>query len=103
MKFFKIISLIIKLIILALLLVLAFINTDRVHFAYLPGQAVELPLIVVMFGMFVIGAVFGMFAMFGRILRLRSENNRLRHEVEKTARLTTQDLSAPQPIEGAHK
>ncbi|RRD90734.1 LapA family protein [Conchiformibius steedae] len=103
MKFFKIISLIIKLFILLLLLVLAFINTNRVNFAYLPGQEVQLPLIVVMFSMFVIGAVFGMFAMFGRILRLRSENNRLRHEVEKTARLTTQDLSAPQPIEGAHK
>lgn len=95
MKFLKIISLIIKIFILVLLLILAFINTNKVHFSYLPGQAVDVPLILILFGMFVIGAVFGIFAMFGRLLRLRSENNRLRAEVHRAARLTTQDITAP--------
>lgn len=95
MKFLKIFSLIIKGIILVLLLILAFINTERVKFTYLPGQAIEQPLIVVLFGMFVVGCLFGVLAMFGRLLRLRAENHRLRAEVQKSARLTTQDIAAP--------
>ncbi|QMT32495.1 LapA family protein [Alysiella filiformis] len=95
MKFLKIVSWGIKFIILAILLILAFINTNAVQFSYLPGQSLNLPLIVVLFGMFVVGAIFGVFAMFGRLLRLRSEVARLRGEVQKTARLTRQDLSAP--------
>lgn len=95
MKFLKIFFLIFKLIILLILLILAFINIHTIKFNYLPGQEVQWPLIAVMFLMFVIGALFGIFAMFGRILRLRSENNRLRHEVQKTARLATQDIAAP--------
>lgn len=91
------ISWFVKIIILLLFLALALSNMQTVDFYYLPAQGVHVPLIVIMFGMFVVGAVFGMFAMFGRILRLRSENNRLRNEVEKTARLTTQDISAPTP------
>ncbi|MDO5357011.1 MAG: lipopolysaccharide assembly protein LapA domain-containing protein [Conchiformibius sp.] len=95
MKVLKIISWVVKALILLLLLVLAFINTQKVNFSYLPGQSVDMPLIVILFGAFVVGTVFGIFAMFGRLLRLRGECGRLRHEVRKTARLTTQDLSAP--------
>lgn len=97
MKILKMISWLVKALILILLIILALSNTAAVEFFYLPGQAIGLPLIAVMFGMFVIGAVFGIFAMFGRILRLRGENNRLRAEVQKSARLTTQDLAAPAP------
>lgn len=95
MKILKTISLIIKVLILLLLLIVAAMNTQSVRFTYLPEQAVDVPLIVILFGGFVVGTVFGLFAMFGRLLRLRSENNRLRHEVQKTARLATQDISAP--------
>lgn len=95
MKVLKIVSWTVKLAILLLLLLLAFINTNKVDFSYLPGQSLNLPLIVVFFGAFVVGAVFGIFAMFGRLLRLRGECGRLRQEVKKTARLTTQDLAAP--------
>ena len=93
MKLMKIISWIIKGVILLLLLIVAFLNTQNVQFTYLPEQSTQLPLIV--FGGFVVGAVFGLFAMFGRLLRLRSENNRLRNEVQKSARLTTEAISAP--------
>ncbi|EFG31525.1 hypothetical protein HMPREF9021_00795 [Simonsiella muelleri ATCC 29453] len=95
MKLMKIISWIIKGVILLLLLIVAFLNTQNVQFTYLPEQSTQLPLIVIVFGGFVVGAVFGLFAMFGRLLRLRSENNRLRNEVQKSARLTTEAISAP--------
>ncbi|UOO82635.1 lipopolysaccharide assembly protein LapA domain-containing protein [Uruburuella testudinis] len=91
----KIVYSIIKLLILLVFLILAVSNTQTVPFFYLPGQEVDLPLIVVLFGAFVIGAVFGLFALFGRLLALRSENSRLRAEVKKSARLTEQDLAAP--------
>ena len=91
----KLFYLIIKAIVLIFFLILTLINFQRVPFSYLPSQQMELPLIVVMFGMFVVGAIFGMFALFGRLLRLRSENARLRAEVQKSARLATQDIAAP--------
>ena len=80
----KLIYTIIKILILLVFLLLAITNTHTVSFFYLPGQNVNLPLIVVLFGAFIIGIVFGMFALFGRLLSLRSENNRLRTEVKKT-------------------
>ncbi|MDO5640624.1 MAG: lipopolysaccharide assembly protein LapA domain-containing protein [Neisseria sp.] len=91
----KIVYTIIKLLILLVFLILAVSNTQTVQFFYLPGQEVSLPLIVVLFGAFVIGAVFGLFALFGRLLALRSENSRLRAEVKKHGRLSGQDLAAP--------
>ena len=39
--------------------------------------------------------IFFLIALFGRLLRLRSENARLRAEVQKSARLATQDIAAP--------
>lgn len=95
MKILKTISWIIKGFILLLLLIMAAMNTQSVRFTYLPEQAVDVPLIVILFGGFVVGTIFGLFAMFGRLLRLRSETHRLRHEVQKTARLASQDIAAP--------
>ncbi|MDO4997619.1 MAG: lipopolysaccharide assembly protein LapA domain-containing protein [Neisseria sp.] len=88
----KFIYLIIKILILLLLLVLAVSNTQSTAFFYLPGQQIDLPLIAILFVAFVVGTIFGILAMFGRLLRLRAENNRLRSEVKKTARLNEQDL-----------
>ena len=89
----KLISTIIKILILLVFLLLAITNTHTVSFFYLPGQNINLPLIVVLFGAFIIGIVFGMFALFGRLLILRSENNRLRAEVKKYAHLSEKDLT----------
>ena len=99
----KIISGIVKILILLVFLVLALSNTQVVEFFYLPAQPVELPLIAVLFGAFVIGAVFGVFALFGRLMALRSENNRLRSEVKKSARVTEQDLAVPAVLPPEHK
>lgn len=90
----KLISTIIKILILLVFLLLAITNTHTVSFFYLPGQNINLPLIVVLFGAFIIGIVFGMFALFGRLLSLRSENNRLRAEVKKHAHLSEKDLTS---------
>ena len=92
----KTISTIIKFIILAIFVIFALINTTKTTFFFLPNQSVELPLIVILFGAFVAGSIFGVFALFGRLLRLRNENARLRAEVQKNARLTAQDIAAPQ-------
>lgn len=91
----KIVSLIIKVILLVFFVILALINTQKIPFFYVPGQQIEWPLIVVLFISLIIGAVLGIFSMFGRLLRLRAENNRLRAEVQKSARLNSQDISAP--------
>lgn len=91
----KIIALVIKAFVLLFFLILALVNTQIVPFSYVPGQQVQWPLIVVLFLAFILGAVFGIFALFGRLLRLRSENSRLRAEVQKAARLDTQDIAAP--------
>ena len=91
----KIISGIIKILVLLVFLVLALSNTQTVQFFYLPAQPVDLPLISVLFGAFVIGAVFGLLALFGRLMSLRGENNRLRSEVKKSARITERDLAVP--------
>lgn len=93
----KIVYLIIKIMILLVFLLLAVSNTQVVSFFYLPGQSVELPLIVVLFGAFVIGILFGIFALFGRLLGLRSEANRLRAEVKKHGRMTEQDIQKATP------
>lgn len=86
---------IVKIIILLAFLILAVSNTQSVQFFYLPAQSVEVPLIVVLFGAFVIGSVFGLFALFGRLLALRGENNRLRGEVKKSARADIPAVTQP--------
>lgn len=88
----------IKFILLIFFLILAIINTQVVPFFYVPGAQVRWPLIAILFLSFIVGAIFGIFAMFGRLLRLRNENSRLRSEVQKSARLSTQDITAPPPV-----
>ena len=91
----KTVYLIIKIIVLLVFLLLAVSNTQAVQFFYLPGQEVSLPLILVLFGAFLVGAVFGLLALFGRPLSLRNEHARLRAEVKKSARLSSHDVAAP--------
>lgn len=87
----KIISNIIKLIILVFFLILAVMNTHSVAFSYLPGLEITWPLIAILFVVFIIGVVFGIFSMLGRVLRLRSENNQLQTELKKVKQLVEQN------------
>ncbi|MDK4684597.1 lipopolysaccharide assembly protein LapA domain-containing protein [Kingella negevensis] len=99
----KLFANIIKFIILIIFVIFALINTDKVPFSYLPSQKIDIPLIVVLFSFFVLGAIVGVFSMFGRLLRLRNQNARLRSEVQKSARLATQDIAAPAPAKTESK
>ena len=90
----KLFSLIIKLLLLAVFIILAAFNTHIVSFSYLPGSEIRMPLILLLLAFFIVGAVFGVFAMFGRLLSLRHENNRLRNEVRKNARIAQEQLQA---------
>lgn len=93
----KPIYLIIKILILLVFIVLSAINTHSVPFSWLPGSTAELPLIVLLLAFFVVGAAFGVLAMFGRLLSLRHENNRLRSEVKKNARVAREELAVSAP------
>jgi len=108
--FFTNFFLIIKVLIFLVFLLLAVSNIQTVEFNYLPGQGMQMPLVAVLFGAFVIGVLLGMFALFGRLLSLRSENNRLRNELKKNARVVTAapqaklpDNAAPAPAGTAAK
>lgn len=91
----------IKLIILGLFLILALLNTQSVPFSYLPGQEVQWPLISILFITFLIGAVLGLFALFGRLLCLRNENARLKSEVQKLSKKVIDNSTTPMPKEPA--
>ncbi|MBI0067466.1 MULTISPECIES: lipopolysaccharide assembly LapA domain-containing protein [unclassified Snodgrassella] len=86
----KIIYALIKIAVLLILLLLAVSNTQMIAFNYLPGQIVNLPLIVLLMIFFIIGAVFGVFAMFGRLLRLRSQVNQLQAKLDKQIKAAAQ-------------
>lgn len=94
----RLLSLIVKIVIFVVLVLFATLNTHSVRFGYFPGQSVEWPLIVVLLIFFVVGTVFGILSMFGRLMRLRSENARLRREVEKNARIAREDLAVPEVV-----
>lgn len=87
----KMIGNIIKLVILVFFLILAVMNTHSVAFSYLPGLEITWPLIAILFITFIVGAVFGIFSMFGRVLRLRSENAQLQTELKKVKQLVEQN------------
>ena len=82
----KIVYALIKIVILLAFVLLAVSNTQSTAFHYLPGQEISLPLIVLLLGFFVVGAIFGVLAMLGRLLALRNEVNRLRREIRKNGR-----------------
>jgi len=55
----KIFFLIIKVLIFLVFLLLAVSNIQTVEFNYLPGQGMQMPLVAVLFGAFVIGVLLG--------------------------------------------
>ncbi|MBQ9683055.1 MAG: LapA family protein [Neisseriaceae bacterium] len=86
----KTIYLAIKIILLLVLLFFAVQNTHMVEFFWFGKGGVNLPLIALLFVAFAVGALFGMFAMLGRILSLRGENNSLKRELKKAEKSVEQ-------------
>lgn len=92
----RIIYLILKIAILVLLLAFTMINMNRVQFFWAPGKSVEWPLVVFIFIAFVIGAVFGMLAMSGKIFNLKNQVRKSKGEVKKLnkeLKATSEELS----------
>lgn len=97
----KIVYILIKLVVLIALLLLAISNTQTVTFNYLSDQAINLPLIALLLIFFIIGAVFGVFAMFGRLLQLRNHTNQLQKQVKKEQDKSTQLLLKMDALQSA--
>lgn len=86
----KTLYLAVKIILLLVLLFFAVQNTHLVEFFWFGKGGVNLPLIALLFVAFAVGALFGMFAMLGRILTLRGENNSLKRELKKAEKSVEQ-------------
>ena len=68
----------IRLVVFVLLVAFAAKNADPVTLRFYFDLAVQTPLVVVLFGFFLAGALFGMLALLGTLLRQRRELGLLR-------------------------
>jgi uncharacterized integral membrane protein len=76
----RIVSWTIRLILFLLLVALAAKNVEPVTLRFYFDKALQAPLIVVLFGAFAIGVMFGMLALLGTLLRQRREIAALRKQ-----------------------
>ncbi len=84
-----------------LLLAFAARNTEPVTLRFYFDLAWEAPLVVVLLAFFVAGALLGLLAALGAVLRQRRESARLRRELRATgARLEEAQTLPPPPAEG---
>ena len=81
----------IRLAVFVLLAAFAAKNADPVTLRFYFDLAVQTPLVVVLFGFFAAGALFGMLALLGTLLRQRREIARLKQQG---------DTPAPPPVAG---
>ena len=100
----RIVIWIIRLVVFAALLAFAAKNADPVTLKFFFGRSYELPLVVLGFGFFALGAVLGMFALLGTLLRQRHEISRLKREAKRHASAsvpaTTTQTLPPSVIDG---
>ena len=84
----------IRLIVFLLLVAFAAKNADPVTLRFYFDLAIETPLVVALFGFFAAGALFGILALLGTLLRQRREIAVLRRRVppEEPARDTVPDV-----------
>ena len=81
----------VRLVVFVLLVAFAAKNADPVILRFYFDLALQAPLVVVLFGFFVAGALFGMLALIGTLLRQRREIARLKKQP---------DTPAPPPVAG---
>ena len=75
----------IRLVVFVLLVAFAAKNADPVTLRFYFDLALQAPLVVILFGFFVAGALFGMLALLGTLLRQRREIARLKKEAQSPA------------------
>lgn len=94
----------IRLILFFVLLAFAAKNTDPVVLKFYFDTALEVPLVLVVFGCFAVGIVVGAVAVLGTVLRQRREIFRLRRESRQrdnaSARADVEPVSGIPPITG---
>jgi putative membrane protein len=79
----RVVTLAVRLVLFILLLVFAAKNTEPATLHFLFDVALSAPLIVLLFAFFVAGALFGVLALLGTLLRQRREISRLQREVRR--------------------
>ena len=75
----------VRLTIFVLLVAFAAKNADPVTLRFYFDLALQAPLVLVLFGFFAAGALFGMLALIGTLLRQRREISRLKKQTESAA------------------
>jgi len=86
-----------RLILFVVLLAFAVKNTDPVTLRFYFDLAWQGPLVVVLFGVLAIGALFGIAATAGKLVSQRREIARLRRELRQSASITTRETHAVPP------
>ncbi|MBN3859838.1 DUF1049 domain-containing protein [Neisseriaceae bacterium PsAf] len=92
----KIIKFIVLFVLFVALFVISYANTQTVRFQIPFGNAYQLPLILLLFISFVIGAFLGILSMLSRVLRLRKQVTGLKKELNKSQE-TVSKLMATEP------
>lgn len=82
----------IRLIIFSILVVFAIQNTDPVSLHFLPDQAWQAPLVIVLLVFFASGAIMGVLSVLGIIYRQRREISRLKRAADKVPSVDTPEL-----------
>jgi len=87
----------VRLILFIVLLAFAVKNTDPVALRFYFDLAWEGPLVIVLFGALAIGALLGIAATTGALMRQRREIARLRRELRQGVSMTTRESPAAPP------
>ena len=94
----KILTWTVRLILFIVLLAFAVKNTDPVTLNFYYDLAWQAPLVVVLFGVLAIGALIGIAATAGTLMRQRREIARLRREARHVATITAREPQAAPPV-----
>ena len=87
-------------VVFVLLVAFAAKNADNVTLRFYFDLTLQAPLVLVLFGFFAAGALFGMLALIGTLLRQRREVLRLRRELRAKAAAREAPATPPPPAEG---
>jgi lipopolysaccharide assembly protein A len=88
----------VRLILFIVLLAFAVKNTDPVTLHFYFDLAWQGPLVVALFSVLALGALFGVAATVGPLMRQRREIARLRREVRQSGQPTTRDSQVSPPV-----
>ena len=92
----KVITWIVRILVLIVLIWLALLNNDPVTYRNMDGIQFELPLTVLLFAFFILGVILGVFLLLPKNLSLRWEARKMRKEIEQHKSLLVQQKGVEQ-------